>query len=479
MLREQDACPTGASWFSAGVNMLLEKNATGAEAEIKSLPRTAYAPFDYDVDLYFYSRTTLEYGSVVPLEYSGWRNEVMSWKQGCYLHTGLNPAFTHRVKGPDALKLFSDICVNGFSKFAVGTLRHGIMCNEDGLIMAHGVLARVAENEFITHYLGPWTEYKLRTGNYNATSEFINDEFIFQVAGPRSLEVLEAATGECLHDIRFASHRMSVINGMDVRVLRVGMAGTLGYEVHGKIKDVAAVYNALMKAGEPFGITKLGRTAYTMSHTENGFPQLFVHFPAPLHEDKGFMAFQGDQWKGRPGPILSGSMGTDMRLRYRNPVELGWGPTIRFDHDFIGRAALEKEAANPRRQIVTLEWNTEDVTDVYASQFRPGVHYLPMEPNHSSQHHGRHQMYADQVLKNGKRVGVSSGRMHSYYYRQMISMCSIDTEHSALGTEVTVLWGDSGTRQKEIRATVSRFPYLNENRNEKLDVSTISCKFKK
>lgn len=55
----------------------------------------------------------------------------------------------------------------------------------------------------------------------------------------------------------------------------------------------------------------------------------------------------------------------------------------------------------------------------------------------------------------------------------MISLCSIDAAHSGLGTEVVVLWGDPGARQKEIRATVSRFPYLNENRNENVYVSKI------
>lgn len=442
-----------------------------------SLPRTIYAPFDPDVDAYFYSRTTLEYGSVVPFEYSGWRNEVMSWKTGVYLHSGLNPAFTHRVKGPDALKLFSDICVNGFANFKIGTLKHGIMCNQQGLIVAHGVLSRVAEDEFITHYLGPWTDYKLKSGKYNAIGEFIDDEFIFQVAGPRSLEVLEVACGECLHDIRFAAHRLSAIDGMSVRILRVGMAGTLGYEVHGKLTNVTAIYEAIMKAGNAFGIVKLGRTAYTMHHTENGFPQLFVHFPAPLHEDTGFMRHQGDQWQNRPPPLLSGSMGADIALRYRNPVELGWAPTIRFDHDFIGREALAKEVAHPRRRVVTLEWNIEDVVDVYASQFRPGTPYTAMEPNHSSQYKGRHQLYADQVLRDGKRVGVSSGRMQSHHFRQMISLCSIDTELATAGTEVGVLWGEPGTRQKLIRATVARFPYLTEHRNERLDVGTIPCRY--
>jgi glycine cleavage system aminomethyltransferase T len=441
-----------------------------------TLPRTAYAPFDPDVDLYFYSRTTLEYGSALPLEYSGWRNEVMSWKQGCYLHSGLNPAFTHRVTGPNALRLFSDLSVNGFTRFPVGTLRHAIMCNEAGLIVAHGVLLRVGEEEFISHYLGLWTDYRLKAGRYDAVGEFIHDEFIFQVAGPRSLEVLETATGECLHDIRFAGHRMSAIQGMGVRVLRVGMAGTLGYEVHGKQVDAIRVYEALLRAGEAFGITKLGRMAYTMNHTENGFPQLFVHFPAPLHEDLGFMQYLGDRWRDRPSPLLSGSMGGDIRLRYRNPVEVGWGHMIRFDHDFTGRRALEKEMAHPRRAMVTLEWNSDDVVDVYASQFRPGDHDAPMEPANASQYKGRHQLLADQVLKHGVPVGISSGRMYSYYYRRMISLCSIDTALSAPGTEVTVLWGDPGTRQRQIRATVARFPYLNEPRNERLDVGTIPCR---
>lgn len=83
------------------------------------------------------------------------------------------------------------------------------------------------------------------------------------------------------------------------------------------------------------------------------------------------------------------------------------------------------------------------------------------------------------MLKDGKLVGISSGRAYSYYFREMLSLSSIDAAHSALGTEVIVLWGDPGARQKEIRATVSRFPYLNKDRNENVDVSTIPCRAKK
>jgi len=300
--------------------------------------------------------------------------------------------------------------------------------------------------------------------------------FLFQVAGPRSLEVLEAATGDDLHDIRFMHHRMSSIDGKEVRILRMGMAGTLAYEVHGQVKDAYPVYNAIFKAGEQFGIRKLGHHTYMMNHTEDGFPQAYYHFPYPWFEDKGFGEFlqkMGGIQASRQ--IVHGSIGPDnVRLCYRNPVELGWADMIKFDHDFVGRKALEKMVANPKRKMVTLEWNTEDIIDVYASQFQPGEPYANMdEPNHFSVEHGENTYHIDKVLKDGKLIGLSSVRAYSYYYRKMISLSSIDVAHSALGTEVIVLWGNPGTRQKEIRATVSRFPYLDKNRNQVVDVSKI------
>ncbi|MEU4227806.1 hypothetical protein AB0F17_26255 [Nonomuraea sp. NPDC026600] len=63
--------------------------------------------------------------------------------------------------------------------------------------------------------------------------------------------------------------------------------------------------------------------------------------------------------------------------------------------------------------------------------------------------------------------------MYSWHYRSMLSLAPIDVEHAEIGTELTVLWGAPGTRQREIRATVARYPYLDLPRNEKVDVSTI------
>jgi len=80
-------------------------------------------------------------------------------------------------------------------------------------------------------------------------------------------------------------------------------------------------------------------------------------------------------------------------------------------------------------------------------------------------------MYADNVLKGGKVVGVATSRGYSYDFRHMLSLCVIDIEHSEPGTEVTGVGGNPGESQKEIRATVAPAPYKKDNR--RLDVTTI------
>ena len=71
-------------------------------------------------------------------------------------------------------------------------------------------------------------------------------------------------------------------------------------------------------------------------------------------------------------------------------------------------------------------------------------------------------------MKNGKLVGVATSRGYSYYFRQMLSLCTIDVAQSEPGTEVEVIWGNPGTPQKRIRATVAPAPYKKDNRRADL-----------
>jgi glycine cleavage system aminomethyltransferase T len=73
----------------------------------------------------------------------------------------------------------------------------------------------------------------------------------------------------------------------------------------------------------------------------------------------------------------------------------------------------------------------------------------------------------------GKKVGFSSGTAYSYYFREVLSMATIDRDVATLGNEVIVQWGDHGQRLKEVRATVQRFPYLADERNDAIDTAKL------
>lgn len=441
-----------------------------------SIPHSPYFPFDENVSIY-----NTSFGQAMPWEYAGWKQETLSWKEGVYLHAGLNPNFRCRLAGPDALQLLKDSCINYFGKFSIGCSKHGIMCNENGNIMADGLIWRLGEDEFVCMGHGPYLDYLVASGRYDVTCESLDDTtFLFQIAGPRSLDVMEALLGESLRDLEFFWHKAAVIpqkgwltRNLKVRIYRVGVARTLAYEVHGDTADVEAVYQAIMEAGAPFGIQRLGLQAYGMNHTEGGMVQAYIHFAPAWKEDEAFMANLPEEYNVILEDVR-GSAGPDLSKRYGNPVELGWGHMIGFDHEFTGSAALKRSLENQKRKTVTLEWNTEDVLSIYASQFRRGEDHEFMDFAANQVWQGFMSMtFCDDILVGNEVVGMSSGRMFSYYYGKMISLGVLQTDLAVEGNEVEVLWGSPGTRQKRVRATVARFPYIDLPFNNDIDVKSL------
>jgi glycine cleavage system aminomethyltransferase T len=413
-------------------------------------------------------------GRIWAWEFDGWKPESMSWKTGCYIHTGLSNTQTN-FTGPDVKEFFSSIAVNGFETFEIGSMKHSIYCDEDGLICAHAILQRNDEEEYRYFAGQPWPHYKLLSsgGAFDVRMEPVPG-YLTQIAGPTSLETLERATGESLRDIGFLRFRQATIGGKAVEVGRIGMSGNLAYELRGPLAEGPEIYDAVFEAGQDLGIQRLGWRTYLVNHVEGGFPQMNWTFYSAADLDPGYLQFVAAS--GFTPPVnVSGSVDpADARARLRTPVELRWERAVKFDHDFTGRAALEAEVAEPRRRVVTLRWNPEDVVDIYASLLQPGEEYktidLPTSPPWSEGMNA----HADHVLRDGRPVGVSSGTIYSYFYRAVLSLGSLDVDQAEIGNEVVVQWGDHGGRIKDVRATVERFPYLAEGRNDALDTAALT-----
>jgi len=149
-----------------------------------------------------------------------------------------------------------------------------------GHIASEGLLYRVADEEFVYSGGGvDWTAWQIDQGGWDAKSEVISpDMFIFEIQGPTSLFALEAATGESLRDIGFNRSRMTSISGIPVRILRSGISGELGYELHGSADDANAIWTAVVEAGTEHGIRQLGMRSQLVAHIEAGIATVGIDY---------------------------------------------------------------------------------------------------------------------------------------------------------------------------------------------------------
>jgi vanillate/3-O-methylgallate O-demethylase len=413
----------------------------------------------------------------VPAEFTNWRDEQVAWRQTCALFDQTHHMTDLYIEGPDVIRLLSALGVNTFENFAVNKAKQFVCCNNDGFVIGDGILFFLDENR--VNLVGRpsahnWVQYHAETGDYDVTLD--RDErtaanptgkrkiYRFQVQGPTAHQTLERANGGPLPEIKFFNMGELTIGGHKVRALHHGMSGVPGLELFGPWDESEDVRAAIVEAGADFGLRQVGSRVYATNTLESGW------IPCPLPA-----IFTGDElkayreWLPADGYEATGSLGgsfysDDISDYYLTPHDLGYWPFVKFDHDFVGRKALEEMGDEPKRRKVTLAWNGEDVARAMETMFHGGnaAKYIDLPLSNYS------TWPNDKVLRDGAMVGVSTFSGYSYNERSMLSLAILDTDVE-IGTEVTLVWGEEGGgsakpvverhTQAEIRAIVSPCPY--------------------
>ena len=315
-----------------------------------------------------------------------------------------------------------------------------------------------------------WVQFNLEIGDYEATHERDDNSLVrvgppllyrFELQGPTALAVVERLIGGPVPDVRFFSMTTFSIDGLDVRALRHGMAGQPGFELFGPWKEGQRVRAAITSAGEGLGLVAVGAKGYSTANLESGW------IPSPVPAI--FTGEELEEYRRWLPAVRAGSLGgsfasADIADYYVTPYDLGYGKAVAFDHDFVGRKALERLAGDPPRTKVTLVWNADDVTRAIGTLFREGTRakYFDLPK-------ARYALYqADAVLVDGRPAGISHDCGYLANDGAFVSLASIDVAHAEPGTEVTVLWGEEPNSLKpqvephvqvEIGATVAPVPY--------------------
>lgn len=251
----------------------------------------------------------------------------------------MSPLSKYDVVGPGAADALDRIITRDVHKLQVGQTYYTPWCNEDGRLVNDGLVIRIDQDTFrisADPNLDWLTEH---TAGYDAEVRDVTDTYaIMALQGPRSSDVLAEATGRRWEDLRFSRVAESHIGGCEVSVLRQGFTGEIGYEIWIAAADAVTVWDEVARAGAAYGIEPTGAAAEDIARVEAGLLIVGYDYTA----------------SGTDGPGAS----VQLDQRYEaTPFELGLGRLVDLSKpDFIGRAALEREAAGgSRTTLVGLE----------------------------------------------------------------------------------------------------------------------------
>src|SRR6187401_600294 len=357
---------------------------------------------------------------VVPTEFSNWRDEQVAWRTGAVLFDQSHHMAEITIQGPDALRLCSYATINSFANFVPGKAKQMIPVNHDGFVIGDGILFHLEKDELLFVGRAPtvnWLQFHAETGGFDV--KVIRDDR--SPSQPNGRAVTRRHFRYQVQGPR-ATQVLEKLNG-------------------GPLPDIR-FFNFQW-------ITIAGRKV--RAHRE--------WLPAAGYEGTGSLG----------GSFVS----SNIEDYYLTPLELGYGPFLKFDHEFFGREALEQRVrdARPHRRKVTFEWNGDDLGRILASlsdrENLPCKFFdLPIANYASSSY--------DKVMLDDRLVGLSMFTGYSHNDRCGLSLGVLDSDIE-LGSELTLVWGEEngGTkkptverhRQCEVRVKVAPAPYSRDARD--------------
>ena len=407
----------------------------------------------------------------IDLEYAGWAEEQAAGHDSVSLSDLSHHMSDLYIEGPDATRLLAAVSANNYDKFEIGQAKQFVPVTGNGHIVTDGILLREAESKYVLSGIPAsqhWVRYHGEKDGYDVA--FDEDPstafrggrepriFRYQVQGPQAKALAEKVFQGPLPQAKFFHSVPVSLRGRSLRALRHNMSGQDGYEFIGGWDHAKAVKETFLSAGEELGIVHVGAWAYATTSIESGWipsPVPGIYTDPDLEDYRRWLPLFGIEGKR---PLHGSFYSENIEEYYVSPWELGYGRSISFEHDFIGRDALLAAKETVPRTKVTLVLDPEDVS---RSDLAGGGFHLT---------YSRHRVEAD-----GELAGLTYQTGTIGALGTMLSLAVIDKRWSAPGTEVAVIWGDHPGAGIEpdadlgfprVRATVQPAPFDQHARRE-------------
>ena len=262
------------------------------------------------------------------------------------------------IQGRDTVTFLNRVYTNTWDSLAVGRSRYGLMCGEDGMIFDDGVTTRLGDHHYlmtttsggaarVMSWLEEWLQTEWPELDVRLTS--VTEQWASAgLCGPGARRLMDDLSedlpldSEALPFMAMAEGRVAEI---PARVFRISFSGEVSFEINVAARYGMALWNALMTAGEKYGITPYGTEAMHVLRAEKGY-------------------------------IIAGQE-TDGTV---TPIDLGLERMVSKKKDFIGKRSLSRSdtAREDRKQLVGLL--TEDESEVLPEGVQIVAEPRPMPP---------------------------------------------------------------------------------------------------
>ena len=254
----------------------------------------------------------------------------------------VSPLYKYLVRGRDAARLLDRVVTRNVLRSQVGQVLYTPWCSAEGKVIDDGTVARLQEDAFRMTAAEP----NLRWLEANALGLQVSIEDVsasiaaLSLQGPASLSILQAL-GE-VPPLKYFRLAQATLRGIPVTVTRTGYTGDLGFEVWVQREKAIPLWDALMDAGNAYGIQPAGMLALDVARIEAGLMLIDVDY-VPAHK-----------------ALIEGQKSSPYEL------DLAWAVNLDKER-FVGREALAAEKARgPAWQFTGVEIGWEGLERLYA-----------------------------------------------------------------------------------------------------------------
>ncbi|MFZ2503060.1 MAG: aminomethyltransferase family protein [Nocardioides sp.] len=219
-----------------------------------------------------------------------------------------SPLYKYAVSGPDAEKFLAGVLTRDIRTCAPGRAQYTVWCDDAGYVLEDGVVfRRPVEGRHTSGAAGAAAEYLLTAAHANigylneqvrrldVQIEDVSERYgVLAVQGPRSRAILGQLT-DAVAGLAYFELAETTIAKVPVTISRTGFTGDLGFEIFVEADNALTVLDAVIAAGDGYGLRPFGEDALLMARIEAGLSLIDVEFSSARYAYTDHERFTPDE----------------------------------------------------------------------------------------------------------------------------------------------------------------------------------------